>query len=278
MEQNKISYNFTPVPTQLMLLCDVNVRSALFTMVELSKMFADENGIFFRTNNDLQDDMKLSKNLVVATIDALYQKGLIDVFVSENHRQGKKTPSNKYRVKFDEFKRFETLSFNDLKNPDNFIETANYYVKGYKPSYLSNTSSTTSPNTSSKIDDNIETIDTKETTKNVNSEEFKKENLNQEYNQGIEQNVTSTSKNIITSTPVELDKSIPTHKEGIPARLSKLEARFDTLTNDELSQTLEELTSDLIKVYGHQNNFPVHINKSINRINRMIKQKSLVVI
>ena len=62
---------FTAVPTQLMRLLDVNCRSMLFALCQLSSYYSDTSGKFFRTNADLSEESRLSQKLVIASIDTL---------------------------------------------------------------------------------------------------------------------------------------------------------------------------------------------------------------
>ncbi|MBR4854166.1 MAG: hypothetical protein IKU88_05510 [Alistipes sp.] len=134
MDQNKtLDYQFTAVPTQLMVLLDVNCRSMLFTLCQLSSYYADENGKFFRTNADLSEESRLSQKLVIATIDTLYSHGIINVW-SVGKSNGKH--SNYFKLNISRFKEFERLSMDELKNPEYQIEMVNYRAKGYTPSYL----------------------------------------------------------------------------------------------------------------------------------------------
>ena len=81
MDKNtSLDYQFTAVPTQLMILLDVNCRSMLFTLCQLSSYYADKDGKFFRTNADLSEESRLSQKLVIATIDTLYMHGIINVW------------------------------------------------------------------------------------------------------------------------------------------------------------------------------------------------------
>ena len=128
-----LDYQFTAVPTQLMILLDVNCRSMLFTLCQLSSYYADENGRFFRTNADLSEESRLSQKLVIATIDTLYSHGIINVW-SVGKSNGKH--SNYFRLNVDRFNYFERLSMDELKNPEFQIEMVNYREKGYTPSYL----------------------------------------------------------------------------------------------------------------------------------------------
>lgn len=134
MDKNKnLDYQFTAVPTQLAILLDVNCRSMLFTLCQLSSYYSDENGRFFRTNSDLAEESRLSQKLVIATVDTLYRNGIIDVW-SVGKSKGKH--SNYFKLNTDRFRDFEELTMDDLKNPEFQIEMVNYREKGYTPSYL----------------------------------------------------------------------------------------------------------------------------------------------
>lgn len=128
-----LDYQFTAVPTQLMILLDVNCRSMLFTLCQLSSYYSDTSGKFFRTNADLSEESRLSQKLVIASIDTLYRHGIINVW-SVGKSNGKH--SNYFRLNVDRFKDFERLSMDELKNPEFQIEMVNYREKGYTPLYL----------------------------------------------------------------------------------------------------------------------------------------------
>lgn len=128
-----LDYQFTAVPTQLMILLDVNCRSMLFTLCQLSSYYSDASGKFFRTNADLSEESRLSQKLVIAAIDTLYRHGIINVW-SVGKSNGKH--SNYFRLNIDRFKDFERLSMDELKNPEFQIEMVNYRDKGYTPLYL----------------------------------------------------------------------------------------------------------------------------------------------
>ena len=118
-----LDYQFTAVPTQLMILLDVNCRSMLFTLCQLSSYYSDASGKFFRTNADLSEESRLSQKLVIASIDTLYRHGIINVW-SVGKSNGKH--SNYFRLNVDRFIDFERLSMDDLKNPELQIEMVNY--------------------------------------------------------------------------------------------------------------------------------------------------------
>ena len=131
---DNIDFQFTKIPTRIMMAMDVNCRSMLFTMCQLASYYADEQGIFFRTNADLAQGSQLSEKLVRAVIDSLYLKGIIEVW-SVGKSNGKH--ANKFRVNYNKFIEYEKYSMDELKNPELRIETIKgYNKKGYTPSYL----------------------------------------------------------------------------------------------------------------------------------------------
>ena len=134
-DNKKIDFQFTAVPTQLMTVLDVKCKSMLFTLCQLSDYYADEQGIFFRTNADLSEQSDLSPELVNAVIDTLYIHNIIEVW---SVGKGKGKYSNRYRLNLDKFKEYEKYSFDDLKNPELKIKTVKYRENGYSPSYLKN--------------------------------------------------------------------------------------------------------------------------------------------
>lgn len=175
-EKSKVGYQFTAIPTQLMYLCDVNVRSALFGLIQISSEFADADGWVFRTNEDLQNDFKLSQHLVVATVDTLYRKGIVSVRPQGNRGKGKRTPPNYYKLNYDKFKEYESMDFNSLRNPDLTIETVRYKEKGYKAQYVidaeigemqtySNTATQSYHQPTEKVPTSIDNIETTNTIK-----------------------------------------------------------------------------------------------------------------
>jgi len=131
---SKVGYQFTPMPKQLMHLLDINLRSMLFALVDASEYFADNNGWFYRSNDQLQMDSCLSKNLVNVTIDTLFNRSLVDVSCVGI---GKCKKPNNYRVNMEMFKLFEQLNMNtDINRPENQIKTLDYKGSGYHASYL----------------------------------------------------------------------------------------------------------------------------------------------
>lgn len=173
----KVEYQFTQVPTKLMILLDVNCRSMLFTLCQLASHYADENGRFFRTNADLVAESRLSQKLVIATLDTLYQHGIIQVW-SAGKGNGKH--ANYFKLNFERIKEFERLTMDELKNPDLQLPVVDYRAKGYSPSYLKRNVPNVSqenpndfPRTSQITNNinNIENIDNEENKKNIDNKE-----------------------------------------------------------------------------------------------------------
>ncbi|MBV8038815.1 hypothetical protein HF895_04770 [Bacteroides sp. AN502] len=172
-----INYQFTQVPTKLMILLDVNCRSMLFTLCQLSSHYADENCIFFRTNADLVAESRLSQKLVIATLDTLYRHGIVEIW---SVGKGKGKQANYYRLNYARFKEFESLRMDELKNPELQLPMVDYRAKGYSPSYLKKNTQNVSqeiPNDFPRISqitnniNNIENIDNEENKKNIDSKE-----------------------------------------------------------------------------------------------------------
>ena len=154
-KQNEIGSQFTAVPTNLFLCLDNNCRSMLFTLIQLSTYYADkESGYFFRTNTDLQAETNLSENVIRATLSSLFDNGLIEV---QSVGKSKGTIPNNFRVNFKRFLEWEQFSLEDcMKNPTYKIETAEYKIKGFIPSYLKNKNEILEQNKNDVIDEFVE--------------------------------------------------------------------------------------------------------------------------
>ena len=70
-DEKKIGYQFVAVPLNLFCRLDNNLRSMLFTLIQLQTYYSEEDGWFFRSNADLAAQSNLSENLVRITIDTL---------------------------------------------------------------------------------------------------------------------------------------------------------------------------------------------------------------
>ena len=128
-----INYQFTQVPTKLMILLDVNCRSMLFTLCQLSSHYTKEDGRFFRTNADLALESRLSQKLVIATLDTLYTHGIVEIW---SVGKGKGKHANYFKLNLERIKEFERLKMDELKNPDLQLPMVDYNAKGYSASYV----------------------------------------------------------------------------------------------------------------------------------------------
>lgn len=177
----KVEYQFTQVPTKLMILLDVNCRSMLFTLCQLSSHYTKEDGRFFRTNADLALESRLSQKLVIATLDTLYTHGIVEIW---SVGKGKGKQANYYKLNYARFKEFESLNMDELKNPELQLPMVDYRAKGYSPSYLKKNTQNASQELSEKIPNdfsrisqitnninNIENIDNEENKKNIDNKE-----------------------------------------------------------------------------------------------------------
>ena len=208
----KISYQFTAVPTKLMMLLDNNCRSMLFTLIQLSSCYANEDGYFFRSNSDLQTESNLSKNLVIVTIDTLYTNGLVDVKCGGNKC---KKIANYYKLNFDKMLEYEKYSLEETKNPDNKIMTLKYKNSDYVPSHKNTAKITaleTATNTAKsehqkpqKVNTNIDStnIDIIENINNKESNIYNNILLENEKNLEV---VDSAEADVSTSTSTEEGK------------------------------------------------------------------------
>lgn len=159
-----IDYQFTAVPTKLMILLDISCRSMLFTLCQLASHYADDSGRFFRTNADLTTESRLSQKLVIATLDTLYTHGIIEIW---SVGKGKGKHANYFRLNVERIKEFENLSMDELKNPDLQIPMVDYRVKGYSPSYLQKDTPNVSQELSKEIPEDFPKIS--QITNNINN-------------------------------------------------------------------------------------------------------------
>ncbi|MBD5172080.1 MAG: hypothetical protein HDT02_02515 [Bacteroidales bacterium] len=134
IEEENIGYQFTPTPTNLMACLDNNCRNMLWTLIQLSSYYADNEGWFFRTNEDLKAQSGLGEKVVRACLSTLYSIGILEV---KSVGKGNGKIPNYYRLGCDRFADWEQISLEDcIKNPRYKIETENYKAKDWTPSYL----------------------------------------------------------------------------------------------------------------------------------------------
>lgn len=242
-----VGYQFTPMPKKLTHILDVNLRSMLFALIDASNYFADEDGWFFRTNDQLHLDSDLSKNLVIATIDTLFQRSLVEVSCSGT---GKGRKPNNYRVNLNSFKFFEQLDMNtDLHRPENKIETVKYSGSGYHATYLDEEPVRYLPElvkgrivwnpvnhtrTSTPDNTTVPTTDTtKELTTNVTKIEHNIDNINNIYNKEYIDNIDNLN-NI----------EYVNNKDNIESNNNKL-----SINNNILNENSERDDKELVRAF-----------------------------
>lgn len=204
MTCNSTDYQFTKVPTKLFMCLDNNCRSMLFTLIQLSTIYADEQGWFFRASADLEAETKLSRRVMDGTLDALLRHRIID-FVPQQQGAGVKQTSRIYKVNYGTFLSCENISIEDcLKNPKYKIETSNYKKGSFswqgkewvgKKASLSLTSTQTSTPTlyqpQHKVTTSIDNVDNTNSLDNLNKNSLNKFN-----------NIISKNENDITKEQV----------------------------------------------------------------------------
>ena len=179
MKKNEIPYQFTAMPVNLTACMDNNCRSMLFTLLQLSSYYADEDGWFFRSNADLQAQSRVGNKMVIAILSTFHRLGILEV---KSVGQSKGTIPNKFRLRTDIFSKWEKIRLEDcVKNPSYSIPLDDYKQKGWTPSYLSSLVQQTSPSThnieNANNVDNTENADNTQNGENTANEEKKKENI-----------------------------------------------------------------------------------------------------
>lgn len=129
---NRIEKNYIQVPRNLFYLLDGNASRVLICLIQSSTFFAEENGFFYLTKENMCGLLGISVNVLTASLDTLYINKLISITTVG---AGKGKYVNHYRVNFEEFEKFDELNFEDLKNPLNKIVTVKY-KNNYQPQYI----------------------------------------------------------------------------------------------------------------------------------------------
>lgn len=170
-------YQFVMIPQKLASCLDANCHKMLTVLIGLNSILSNEDGWFYRSNKDLQLDTRFSQNLVIATLDTLYQAGIVNI---DSIGKGRGHRTNRIHINFESFKKYEHYSFNDIRNnPELWIETVNY-KNHYSPSYCKEIGKKVTTNTDTT--DTLNTLDTKEYNI-INKEEEKKPCTKEELNE-----------------------------------------------------------------------------------------------
>lgn len=181
----KKNYQFTQVPTNLFILLDNNCRSMLFTLIQLSSYYADEDGWFFRRWEDLIVESNLSLNLSMATVQTLFNHHIIE---AKPTGYGKGRKPNYYKVNFDNFAKYDELSIEDaMKNPDLKIHTVDYKGSNFKLNLVRETVNKTVTKVV-KSENNIDNIENADNVKNVYNIKNEKKQFEIECKNDIEVN------------------------------------------------------------------------------------------
>lgn len=165
-----LNYNFIAVPTNLFFSLDNNLRNALTVLLQLSSVFADSDGYFFRTNEDLQSDFKMGKNLTIAVLESLYQYGLLQVKSVGFTKKNGKRQVNFFRVNTERFKDFEKFHIYTItKNEELHLETVDYKSKDFKVTYTASTveNQDTTGNSPTSVQNNVSEEIPSNTSENV---------------------------------------------------------------------------------------------------------------
>lgn len=186
----KKNYQFTQVPTNLFILLDNNCRSMLFTLIQLSSYYADEDGWFFRRWEDLIVESNLSLNLSMATVQTLFNHHIIE---AKPTGYGKGRKPNYYKVNFDNFAKYDEISIEDaMKNPDLKIHTVDYKGSNFKLNLVRETV-TKVVNKTVKSENNIDNIENVYNIKNIDNIKNEKKQFEIECkNEDIETNTEET--------------------------------------------------------------------------------------
>lgn len=182
MKKSEHIYQFTAMPVNLTACMDNNCRSMLFTLLQLSSYYADEDGWFYRTNMDLQMQSRLSDKLVTEVISTFHRIGILEV---QSVGQSKGKFPNRFRLNQSKFLEWEKQRLEDcMKNPNLYIEKEDRKQKGWKPSYLtSKIVSGEGKNNCLEVAlnphniENAENGDNTDNADNIAKEEKKKENI-----------------------------------------------------------------------------------------------------
>lgn len=170
-------YQFVMIPQKLSSCLDANCHKMLSTLIGLSSILSNEDGWFYRSNSDLKGDARLGETVVRATIETLWQAGIINI---DCVGKGRGHRTNRIHINFESFKVYEQYSFNDIRNnPDLWINTIPYKGSGFKTTYdkqSQETSQNISQETSQKLRTNTDTTDTTDTLDTLNTKELNTDN------------------------------------------------------------------------------------------------------
>lgn len=153
-EERKIPYQFTANPLNLMFILDSDCLKMLNLLIQEESFWGSKgqlvDGYFFKSINDLKDDMFMSNDQDVRlTIEALYINGIIDVI-----NQGDRHKASKFKINLEKIKEIDSKSILEVKK---FCPLIRKLKRGSPCSYMEKTSCPITENT--EVDDIIPNSD-----------------------------------------------------------------------------------------------------------------------
>lgn len=115
--ENKITYQFVPVPFKVIYACDALCTAVLITLLQKQKYWEekkrlDDNGFFYLSNSEIENRIGYKRNVLNETIEALFRAQIIDVIPATSKKE-----SNKYKINWETIMKYDKLSFDELNNP-----------------------------------------------------------------------------------------------------------------------------------------------------------------
>lgn len=115
--ENKITYQFVPVPFKVIYACDALCTAVLITLLQKQKYWEekkrlDDNGFFYLSNSEIENRIGYKRNVLNETIEALFRAQIIDVIPATSRKE-----SNKYKINWETIMKYDKLSFDELNSP-----------------------------------------------------------------------------------------------------------------------------------------------------------------
>ncbi|MCQ2243826.1 MAG: hypothetical protein MJZ32_06165 [Bacteroidaceae bacterium] len=134
--KQEIDYNFIPTPTIFENILSFRTRNILNTLLNLQRMYGKANkltidGYFYLPSEELQRRIQTkSKKAIYPKLDTLFLHDLLSI---KSVGQSKGKHVNYYRVKTENFKRYDNIKFDEIGN---FKIKDIKSERGYKVKYL----------------------------------------------------------------------------------------------------------------------------------------------
>jgi len=271
LKNKNFNYSFIAVPTNLFYVLDTNLRNCLIVLLQLSNIFADSDGYFSVSNQDLQNYFRLGKNLTSVCLETLYRNGIISTRIELT-----KTKKNliKYRVNVEKFAEYNNLNFKSIVDNDRYQLNTLEYGKdsNFKVTYTASTVEETilSPSDAQKsISEEIPSNDTenatepKETANNdtvvveTPTEDVTVPQMDLEFtsNSGVDEveeikNVVEEIAEVPTDFDVEEDDTKPLNDTELESRLIQYyNDSKDTITSEEQYNEFEAVYNMVLNNY-----------------------------